>query len=160
MSMAILRAAAAALAPSFQDNMSWLLTPDNVRGLHLSFDAYWYAWTLRGLEPQFFHNNHLFWEWPLFFKFPPIDLKTRQEFDERFKAHIKDPQMWINHLPEWELRCRSMGYAPNSLPVVFRVIFRDEKRRDSVKELPPSFEGFPIVYETRPPAIGLAASTD
>jgi hypothetical protein len=159
MSMALLRVAAELFAPAFQESMGRLLTPDNVRGLHIRFDEYWYAWAHGWREPRWIGDDYRFWNWPWFLPAPSRDPKARKEFGEHFKASIKDVRWWVDRIPEWELRCRSMGYALNSLPIIFRVIFRNGERMAAEKELPRSFEGFPIVYESRPPAIGLSAST-
>jgi hypothetical protein len=154
MSLALLRVAAEMFAPGFQDNMGRLLGPKELRGLHLNFDAYWYGWMLHGSGRDFFDDGFLGW-YPIV---PPKDSNVRRKFEHNFRDFVSVGRMSVDHLPEWEFRCRSMGYDPNSLPIVFRVILRDEGMMAAIEELPHSFEGFPIVYESRPPAIGLAAA--
>src|ERR1017187_1991744 len=128
MSLALLRVAAEVFAPAFQDSMGWLLAPDNVRGLHISFDEYWFtSMLLGGPGPRFVHDDYPFWPGPWSWRFwnvPPLGSNHRREFMKDFRDFAKDVQNWIHYLPEgeWRLRCRSMGYAPNSLPIVFRVI--------------------------------------
>jgi hypothetical protein len=58
--------------------------------------------------------------------------------------------------PGWHLHCQTKGYSEDALPIVFKVILRTEDDFRELKELPRSFRRYPIVYESRPPCVGMS----
>lgn len=56
----------------------------------------------------------------------------------------------------WALHCKAMGYPEDAKPVIIRVILKKSGLKE-VMDLPRSYEGYPIVYEYRPPNRALGA---
>jgi hypothetical protein len=128
MSMPVLRLVADTFAPAFQEEFGWLLK-ENVRGLHLSFDDYWYAAAVRRLGPSTFIR---FNEWPewierLGWEYHEAARRGKQaSLGHELTRLFHERRHWFLNSEEWALRCRSMGYPPEAFPIVFRVIFREK----------------------------------
>lgn len=138
---ALLRNTARTFVPRFLDEFSERINWETVRGLHLSMDSYWmYHYRLRYSKDRY--------DW-LFSNYICEKIK-RDEFQSA-RDFFKDFGP-----PDWEDHCKYLGYQKNSLPIVFRVVFREEENLQESKELPAFFENYPIIYEHRPKCTGLA----
>jgi hypothetical protein len=159
MSLPILRLVADAFVPLFEERFGSRLK-GLMRGLDLRFDDYWYTSTA-----QMFRERY---EWYEQLEQYAVDYhwvvgkeheierqrRLRENVSYLFDHHSKPV---FRNSPQWDLRCRSKGYPEGSLPITFRVTLREQENEKLFAELPRSFEQFPVVYEVRPPAVGLSA---
>jgi hypothetical protein len=128
-----LRRYAAELRFGLQDRLATLIALGAVQGAILEIDRYWFEAYLWDREPWHpwrlidpFHANRLF--------FAPI------EWDFSYRP------------PTWHHHCKVKGYAGDSSPVIIRVILQPGTQRPPGTDenvYPGTFEGHPIVYETR-----------
>lgn len=132
--MEILRSVARDVGPGLQEKISNSLDVNRLRGLHLGIDPYWMAWFRSSLRfkmsDPFFYDEYFAREY--FFNERPVD--------------------WTKH-------CVRMGYKEDSSPIQFRFVFREDTDLKKFKELPNSYDNYPIIYESRPVCLGLTPRT-
>ena len=131
MTTSIFRQLARELGPALRDFIRGRLDTQRVRGLHLDVDRYWLAWLHRHVHP--------YWD-DVFFR----ELEW-QSGDDLLKLRP----------PGWEEHCFNSGYYKEASPILVRIIFRSPKDLRARGDLPSHYQNYPIVYESRPPAVGI-----
>jgi hypothetical protein len=135
------------LRPGLQQLLSTPIIDNTVQGAVLELDRYWMEWFIWNLyrRPFDYEDRELtsYWlsRWSLF---------SPSRFDWDFNKHP----------PNWGEHCKAMGYPEGSNPLVVRVILNQQTKESgghqaNTDQFPRSFEGYPLIYETRPPLVAL-----
>ena len=134
MTFSILRQVAAEIGAELRSFLGNRVKAERLRGLHLTFDPYWMTWARYRFGE--FWGGH--W-WP-------------PEFS-------RDLRNLITSLPpDWDRHCWNSGYGKESGPILIRIIFREPEDAQQFGDLPHQYQSYPILYESRPPALGMSIS--
>lgn len=127
---------------------------DEVHGVAVAFDSFWVSATnlLLVNEMSYRHHHH--------FCHKDIDLWQLYP-DELMHIIMNACQTW--RPATWNRHCEFMGYEEKQLPVLIKIIIRDQNLNLRESNLPIAIEsGFgthPVVYEYRPPCIAVTATS-
>ena len=136
--MDILVARAEELRPRLLDRFFDLRQKGLVQGALLEPDQYWCDW-FDHTAPNYF-PVHDPWYW-------------YQTESERKTIVDRLP-------PNWEEYCRESDYPQGANPFIIRILLRRQLNPDELRHnegLPREFQGHPVLYEVRPPALGAAS---
>jgi hypothetical protein len=120
--------------------LSETLTEESVQGVHVGIDQYWCEGWITIWQ---FHNA------PYYPNSPNFDLRIIRTFTRDFHVDFD------YRPPEWDGYCRSRGFPEGSNPFYIKFILRHPLT--APEKLPRSWEGYPLIYEYRPPCIALSA---
>jgi hypothetical protein len=124
------------LGPRLNAELGGILA-DEVRGAILEYDDYWSDWTLVWAYHHGYPQPLYIWDDPAW---------RHRFFDRGVVKHLLESRP-----PEWDARCKRMGYPKDAAPIVIRMILRYPATSPlENRELPTQFEQYPIVYEFRP----------
>ncbi len=137
---------AAELRPGLQDLLASYISSNIVQGAVLEVDRYWF-------------DSYLLWLYGPFAPPPFLDLEFWIA-----RNNLYDPIEWdFNFRPsQWDSHASVMGYPEGSGPLIIRVILNASSEHtvginvDTGNSFPQAFNGYPLIYETRPPLEALS----
>src|SRR6266481_6076289 len=113
-----------------------------IRGVFLDVDEYWES-------AQLHHRIGS----PFLSRYGYLDHDELSFYRSMFQTELffKDLGTEVDHFrPQWWYRhCQAMGYPRSANPVIIRVILKENSPVEKI-EFPTNYEGYPIVYESRP----------
>jgi hypothetical protein len=142
------------LRVGLQERLRNFFEPNRVQGALVEVDRYWYEWASWQRAP---HHMALSPPSVVLVRYAGRAVRLYELFEKQLPWDLNAKP------PDWTLHAHSMGYGEDASPVVVRVILRtsDKPLREFTSEgLPRSYNGHPLLYEERPPAVAVGKLGD